>query len=308
MTLIVYVIDVFGWCNRSASVHSQKEQKLTIIKKPLQGQRVLVTRTKEQAGEMCDLLKAAGASPIELPMIQIIDPRDWQPVDQALTQINGYHWCIFTSVNVVERILQRMQTLKIAPYELNAVKIATVGPQTAKALQKAGVNVDLMPERYALQYIVQTILAKAQKGSDPLRGQKFLLLRPEGGRRTMIDDLVCRGASVDEVVSHQALPCSPEDAQSQAVVDMMQKGELHAITFTGSSTVNHFSRWLQQAAPDTWQSLVDPKTPAIRPILACIGPATGDAARSYGLHVGVQATKYTAEGLVEALKQTLFQK
>lgn len=275
---------------------------------PLRGQRVLVTRTREQAGALSSRLSAVGADPIELPMIRIEDPVDWQEVDRVLTLVHEgkwYDWAIFTSANVVQQVFRRMEMLGYARGDLNTVQIATVGPQTAIALEQAGVHVTLVPDHYALTDVVDLFRAEAQARGDSLEGKKILLLRPVGGRPTGVEELVQSGAQVDEVAVHRALPCLPNDAQSQAVVEMMRRGELAAVTFTGSSTVHHFVHWLQQAAPDIWQSLRATDAPARRPLFASIGPVTGDTVRSYGLPVGVEATEYTIEGLVKALEQTL---
>jgi uroporphyrinogen III methyltransferase/synthase len=290
---------------------AKEEQKLTMVENdalPLRGQRVLVTRTREQAGALSSRLRAVGADPIELPMIRIEDPVDWQTVDRALTLVHEgtwYNWAIFTSVNVVQQVFRRMETLGHARGDLNNVQIATVGPQTAMALERAGVNVTLVPGHYALTDVVDMFRVEAQARGDSLVGKKILLLRPVGGRPTVVEELVSSGAHVDEVAVHRALPCLPDDAQSQAVVKMLRRGELAAVTFTASSTVHHFVHWLQQAAPDIWQSLRDTDAPVLRPLMACIGPVTGDTVRSYGLPVGVEATEYTIEGLVKALEQTV---
>lgn len=272
---------------------------------PLRGQRVLVTRRREQAGALSSRLRAVGADPIELPMIRIEDPVDWQSVDQALTLIHEYDWVIFTSVNVVQQVFKRLRTLGYGLDDLNKVQIATVGPQTALALEQSGIKVSLMPGHYALSDVVDLFRAEAQARGDSLVGKKILLLRPQGGRPAVVEELVSSGAHVDEIAVHRALPCLPDTAESQAVVQMIRDGKLDAVTFTGSSTVHHFVSWMRQAAPDIWQSLIKADSPAMRPLMACIGPVTGDTVREYGMHLGLVATEYTVEGLVKALEQTL---
>src|SRR5579862_2172734 len=186
---------------------------------PLRGKRVLVTRTKEQAGALSRRLLAVGAEPIELPMIEIADPVDWQFVDRALTLVHEgkYDWTIVTSVNVVGQVLQRMETLGYARGDFNQVKVATVGPQTALALEQAGVKVSLVPDQYALSHVATAFRDLAREAGDSLVGKKILLLRPVGGRRAVVEELVSDGAMVDEVATHRALPCSPDTAESRAV-------------------------------------------------------------------------------------------
>jgi uroporphyrinogen III methyltransferase/synthase len=271
--------------------------------KNLQGKHVLVTRTAQQAGALCELLQAAEAVPIALPMIEITDPLDWQPVDKALTLVHEYDWLIFTSVNVVEQVFKRLGTLGYGLDGLKKVQIATVGPQTALALEEAGVRVELVPKKYALTHVVDAFRDLA--GEAGLAGKKFLLLRPVGGRREVVEELLHDGAIVDEVATHQALPLSPDTPESRAVVEMMKNGELDAITFTGSSTVQHFVSWMRQAAPEILQSFSDTGAKVQHPLLAAIGPVTGSTLGEYGLPLGVVATEYTIEGLVEALKLNL---
>lgn len=272
---------------------------------PLRGKRVLVTRTKEQAGALSRRLLAVGAEPIELPMIEIADPVDWQLVDQALTLIHECDWVIFTSVNVVQQVFKRLRTLGYAPADFNQVKVATVGPQTALALEQAGVKVSLVPDQYALSHVVTAFRDLAREAGDSLEGKKILLLRPVGGRPAVVEELVSDGAIVDEVATHRAQPCSPDTAESRAVVEMMRNGELAAITFTGSSTVHHFVSWMRQAAPEILKSLSDTGAPVKRPLLASIGPVTADTLSEYGLSGGICASEYTIEGLVKLLEQTL---
>lgn len=269
----------------------------------LRGQRVLVTRTQEQAGAFSTVLREAGFGPVELPMIRICDPLDWKAVDQALTRIhngNWYDWVICTSVNVVKHAFRRMQMLGYAPTDLNNVKIATVGPQTALELKHAGVHVELVPDHYALTDLVDSFRAR-----NTLEGKKILLLRPVGGRPTVVEEMIRSGASVDEIATHRALPSSPDTPESRAVVEMMRRGELQAVTFTGSSTVHHFVSWLTQAAPEMLQFFRETNAPVKRPLFASIGPVTADTLLEYGLPKDIVAKEYTIEGLTLALEVAL---
>lgn len=185
------------------------------------------------------------------------------------------------------------------------MKVATVGPQTAQALERAGVKVSLVPDQYALSHVVTAFRDLAREAGDSLAQKRILLLRPVGGRPAVVEELVSDGAMVDEVATHRALPCSPDTTESRAVVQMIRDGKLDAITFTGSSTVHHFVSWMRQAAPEMLQSLSETGAPMRRPLLAAIGPVTADTFSEYGLVGGIYASEYTIEGLVKLLELKL---
>src|SRR6266700_3103699 len=129
------------------------EQKVVV--QPLQGKRILVTRTREQAGTLSTRLQALGAVPIEFPTIRIVPPSDWTQFDGALHRFYGsgspaeqghaYDWLIFTSVNGVHIWLDRAQALGYDSSALAGVRVATIGPATAAALAHGGIVADLIP-------------------------------------------------------------------------------------------------------------------------------------------------------------------
>jgi uroporphyrinogen-III synthase len=238
----------------------------------LSGKRILITRPRSQAAELCDKLIAFGAQPIVFPTIEIAPPQDTSKLDQAISQLSHYDWIIFTSVNGVKAFWDRLDA--VGAGLVPALSIAAIGPATARALEQHSVKVNLIPEEYVAEAITKSI--------GDVKGQHILLPRADIAREALAIELAERGAIVDEVAAYRTLPATPDPiglAELQRGVD--------AITFTSSSTVRNFV------------SLVGKNTG--KAIIACIGPITLQTAIDCGFNVDVVATEYTMDGLVLAL-------
>lgn len=271
---------------------------------PLQGKRVLVTRTRDQAGVLSENLRAAGAMPVELPVIRIVPPEDWQPLDQALHALAEGHtcdWLIFTSANGVKMVLERMHALGLETAVLSSARIATIGPATAASLADYGLSAALVPEEYIAESVAEALRREAEQHRGTLAGQHILLARAAEARQVLVDKLEQAGAHVTVVVAYRTLPVEQDDERGREVIALLRQQRLDIITFTSSSTVHHFMHWLSQAAPDIAILLAYPGKQPARPLIACIGPITARTARDYGLEVGVEAREFTTAGLVEAL-------
>jgi uroporphyrinogen-III synthase len=247
--------------------------------KPLENKRILVTRPRAQAAELCDQLRAQGATPIVFPTIEIAPLTDFSELDRAIRELNTYHWIIFTSVNGVKALWNRLdlggasRNLRGLPPTLH---IAAIGPATARALQAHDITATLIPDEYIAEAILDNI--------GEVRGQRILLPRADIARETLALELQKRGAVVDEIAAYRTLPAQPDP---NGLIEL-QHG-VDVITFTSSSTVRNF---IALAGQDS----VLPHT-----LIACIGPITANTARELGLHVDIQATDYTMDGLVMAL-------
>lgn len=271
---------------------------------PLQGKHVLVTRTRDQAGVLSENLRAAGAMPVELPVIRIAPPEDWQPLDQALSALaegSTYDWLIFTSANGVKMVLERLRALGFEPALLNSTPIATIGPATASALAGYGLRAALVPDEYIAESVAAALRREAEQRGGTLAGQRVLLARAAEARQVLVDELEQAGAHVAVVAAYRTLPVEQDDERGREVIALLRQQRLDIITFTSSSTVHHFMHWLSQAAPDIAILLAYPGKQPARPLIACIGPITARTARDYGLEVGIEAREFTTAGLVEAL-------
>jgi uroporphyrinogen III methyltransferase/synthase len=249
--------------------------------RPLFGQRVLVTRTRQQASALSARLRALGAEAIELPTISISPPDDRTPLDRAIAEVSHYDWIIFTSVNGVGQFWEQLACAGLDARALYGVQLAAIGPATAARLGEYGLRADYMPD----EYVAEAIAA----GLGDVRGQRVLLPRADIARPALADLLRQNGATIVEVAAYRTLrPRMDADKLSRLLA------RVTVATFTSSSTVSNLAAMAQDAGLELPQALA-------QATIACIGPITAATARELGLQVTVVAKAYTIEGLVEAL-------
>jgi uroporphyrinogen-III synthase len=248
---------------------------------PLSGRRVVVTRPKEQAAELCRRLAELGARPICAAAIRIEPVADMGPLDDAIRDLGSFDWIAFTSANAVEVFKDRCALAGRTPAGLTA-KVAAIGTATAYALAEWGVAVDFQP----LQF-VGDVLARELPVAP---GQRVLLPRAEIARRDTVEILERRGAEVVDLPVYRTLP----EEIGACVMDEIRRG-VDAVLFTSESTVTHFLDAIRGRVPG------DALDTGVR--IACIGPVTAEAARARGLHVDAVASVHTTAGLLESLTE-----
>jgi uroporphyrinogen-III synthase len=311
--------------NRSSNM-SETSVKSDML--PLQGRRILVTRAREQASVLSDQVRALGAEPLEFPTIRIVPPREWEPLDHALARLfandteehSYYSWLIFTSANGVIFCCERIKQLGYDTQSLQHVRIAAIGPATAAALRRYGLSADLVPDAYIAESVAQALIEESKRHSETLNDKHILLPRAAEARDILITLLQEAGAQVDEIAAYRTLPVAKNDAQGHEILQRLLADQIDLITFTSSSTVRNFVRWLNTAL-DTGSYLfenADEDAQCITPLhaiarlegndlhqhrtrIACIGPITAQTARECGLKVDIEAQTFTITGLIEAI-------
>jgi uroporphyrinogen-III synthase len=284
--------------NRSSNM-SETSVKSDML--PLQGRRILVTRAREQASVLSDQVRALGAEPLEFPTIRIVPPREWEPLDHALARLfandteehSYYSWLIFTSANGVIFCCERIKQLGYDTQSLQHVRIAAIGPATAAALRRYGLSADLVPDAYIAESVAQALIEESKRHSETLNDKHILLPRAAEARDILITLLQEAGAQVDEIAAYRTLPVAKNDAQGHEILQRLLADQIDLITFTSSSTVRNFVRWLQ--------SVEAGKVMMHQTRIACIGPITARTARECGLKVDIEAQTFTITGLIEAI-------
>lgn len=252
--------------------------------RPLLGRRIAVTRAREQASELVRELEALGAEVVSAPTIRIEPLPDLEPLRRALARLAQYRWVVFTSQNTVPVVFDRLETWGLSLHDFTGRRIAAIGPATAEALAARGVRVDVLPEGYVAESLVEALAAH-----DDVRGARILIPRAETARDALPEGLRSRGAVVDVIPVYRTLPVLSDGA---SLAGEILAGRIDVVTFTASSTVRYFveSVGAEAAASGRFRG-------------AAIGPVTAATAREYGIPVTIEALEYTTAGLVDALVQ-----
>lgn len=254
------------------------------MKGTLADKTVWVTRARLQAAELSSLLRAHGARVVELPAIEIAPPADWTRLDAALDNLAGYDWLLFTSVNGVTFFFERL-SLRHSLEPLRGVRIGAIGPATAEAIRRRGLRVEVLPERFQAEGLVEAL----SKSAGQIRGKRFLVPRAEQARSVLPEALRRGGARVDVIAVYRAVV--PESTRSE-IGRAFSSAPPDIVTFTSSSTVRNF---VQLATPELLRQILD------RARVAVIGAITAETAEQLGLRVAICAQRFTIPDLVEAI-------
>ncbi len=245
---------------------------------PLFGKKVVVTRDHRQAAELAGPLGELGAEAILLPAIEIREPEDPEPLDQAIARMRTFDWLIFTSVNGVKYFMEHLDRSQRDLRALSSVKICAIGPATRAAVEALHLKVDLMPEEYVAESLVAAFT------DEHLNGRRILLPRAAVARDVVPKELERRGASVDVVEAYRTV--APAGLAEHASEVFARKPDW--ITFGSSSAVKNL--------------IAAAGAPALAHFkLASIGPVTSATIRENALNVDAEGAPYTMEGLLAAL-------
>jgi uroporphyrinogen III methyltransferase/synthase len=257
-------------------------------RRPLFGRRVVVTRARAQAGELSGQLERLGAEVLEFPTIEVRPPEDFGPLDDAVRELDSFSWLIFTSVNGVDAFVERLAhhglDLRAVP---RGARIAAIGPATAQRVREVGLRVDVVPEEFRAEALIESVTGES------LAGMRVLIPRARVAREILPDKLREAGA---EVVVPPAYESVPSSGGREKLAEELEAGGIDCVTFTASSTVENLVRAF--GAREAARLLSGTR-------VACIGPITADTARGHGLRVDAEAREYTIPGLVEAVLDLL---
>lgn len=248
-------------------------------RRPLFGKRIVVTRSRKQSSALSAKLRVLGADVYELPTIRVVPPENLVEFGELVRDAFQYDWLVFTSVNGVDAFFDMFYRLYDDSRSIGNVKIAAIGPATARRIKDFHLAVDLQPKEFVSEAIIDELL---EFGS--VENLKFLLARAQGARDVLLKRLSELGAIVDEAIAYRTIP---ETTDAEGGLERFRTEGADMITFTSSSTVENFLA-LQVPLPESLKT-------------ASIGPITSDTMRKNGLTVGVEAARYDLDGLVDAI-------
>ncbi|RMG70661.1 MAG: uroporphyrinogen-III C-methyltransferase [Nitrospirae bacterium] len=249
-------------------------------KKPLFGQRVLLTREHSTAVEK---LEELGAEIIQFPTIKIVPPESWDELDRAIQRIDNYHWIVFTSQNGVSWFFHRYFELGNDIRDLKGLKVCAVGERTAESLKQRGIRVDLVPEKFRAEGLVE-----AFGGAESVKGLRILLPRAEVAREVFPEKMRALGAQVDVVTTYRAVKPS---SHARRLKRFLSEGKITVATFTSGANFKNFCEMIGDDVMELLKGV----------IIAVIGPVTKKAVEEKGLKVHIMPERATMDALVEAI-------
>jgi uroporphyrinogen III methyltransferase / synthase len=244
---------------------------------PLFGQRVVVTRDRRQASDLADPLESLGAEALLLPAIEIREPSNPKPLDDAIARLESYDWLIFTSANGVRYFIDALDK---SARDLRSLKsrICAIGPATKAAVEALHLKVDLVPKEYVAESVVEEFV------QENLQFRRILLPQAAVARDLVPSELARRGATVDVVEAYRTVAPADLAERARAILDRKPNW----ITFTSSSTVTNF---IAAAGSEVLGQIK----------IASIGPITSETLRAHNIEPTVEARPHTIGGLVGAL-------
>jgi len=248
-------------------------------RRPLLGKRIIVTRAREQAGQLSSRLREAGAEVFEAPAIKIVSRTDSPAVKAAIARIAEFDWVVVTSVNGVRYLFEALDAAGLDARTLGGKKLAAIGPATAQALRDRGLRADAVPEEFKAEGLVEAM------GDTSVKGRKILIARAEEARDVLPEELRHKGAEVTIAPVYSSI--MPPDA-TENLKRIFVKKRPDMIAFTSSSTVKNFMKMAEGKNLDG----ID---------IASIGPITSETIRGFGLKIAVQPAEYTIPMLVDAI-------
>lgn len=265
--------------------------------RPLFGQTVIVTRTRQQASELSARLSILGAKILEIPTIELQPPEaaQWPAIDRALQQIPSYDWIVFTSANGVHAAWKRLRHLGLDARHFPADRhVAAVGDATARALEDIGIYPNLVPEKFTGDALAAAIGEKINNQKSQIKNPRFLLLRADIARPVLREELAKIGQVDDVPIYHTVRPDHLPAEALAAIAELASHPASAWITFTSAST-----------AANLWELLPPDHRQAVAGIRrASIGPITSEALRKLGKGEwgpSVEAAPHNLDGLVAAL-------
>jgi uroporphyrinogen III methyltransferase/synthase len=259
-------------------VVKEREKINWFEKRPLFGKRIVVTRTREQAGELSKALRDLGGDVVELPTIRIELPEDRQGFAEMVTHAHEYDWLVFTSPNGVEKFFDAFFATYDDARSLGNPRIAAIGAGTAAKIREYRFAVDLIPERFVAEGLIDAFKKES------VENLTMLWVKAAESREVVGDGLVALGAIVDECIAYRTVPETEDPTGAKA--KLAEEGA-DLITFTSGSTVDHFF-----ALGLDWPEGC---------VAGSIGPVTSSTLRKHGMPPAFEANPHDIPGLVNAI-------
>jgi uroporphyrinogen III methyltransferase/synthase len=249
-------------------------------KRPLLGQNIVVTREKSHAIDTIKRIEELGGNVIPFPTIKLEEITPNKELEESIRNINKYSYIVFTSVTGVNIFFNKFLELKDIR-TLAGIKIAAVGSKTANAIKKYGIKVDIIPERFAAEDLIDKLKEVLTKED------KVLIPRGKLGRRELVEEL-SKVSLVHEIIIYDTVKSKESKDE---MISRIEDLDSYYLLFTSPST---FTNFIEILGDDSSWVLEKGK-------IISIGPITTKTIEEKGYKVYKQAETYTVEGILELL-------
>jgi uroporphyrinogen-III synthase len=253
----------------------------------LQGKKILVTRAKAQASALSLQIMKNNGVPVEMPLITCKSISDKKAIHKAIEELHTYDWLVFTSKNGIDFFFDEIDK-KIGGIVIpTTCKIAVVGKKTEEIIENYRVKVDLIPENFVAESLLESLLKVVKKD------EKVLIPRGNLARNIIQENLRNNGIDVTDLVVYENIV---ESKSKQRLLSAIENQEIDIVTFTSSSTVDNFVQLLEGT---NWRKYID------HIIFASIGPITSRTMIKHQLPVHIEPEEYTLHGMLNSIMDKL---
>lgn len=242
------------------------------MKRPLFGEKVIVTRPKDSMGTLADRLKDLGAEVIEYPCIETVE------IESEISDIKAFDMITFSSKTAVEIFFNKLFESGKDVRALGNIKIGAVGTQTAAALKTYGIIADLIPQIFDGAHLGKLVAASIAKD------EKVLVLNALKTNGELEEALQTAEINFKAVPLYDTVYTNPD---SEEVKSQIEDKEVNWVMFTSASTVHGFVKSIEGLNINNIKAL-------------CIGEQTLKVAKEYGFKCEV-SDKATITSMLDKL-------
>ena len=257
-----------------------------MVELSLNQKNIIITRSKDKISDIKKLFTNKGAKIFDFPAIDVGYPDDLNPLDDALSEINDFHWIIFSSSNGIKYVDERLRNFNTSLKECSKkIKIAVVGKKTSLTLGELGIEADFVPPEFVAESLIENF---------PISGYGLKVFLPRvqtGGRNLIADEFRNSGSRVVEVAAYETR--CPDSIPIETIKAITER-KVDAIVFSSGKTASNSSYLLKKEFGEEWLKLLDDAK------LLTIGPQTSKTCEQFFGRVDREALKYTFEGLLDA--------
>jgi len=193
---------------------------------PLAGRGIVVTRPRDHAPGLAELIQRAGGTALVFPAIEIEDLADLRPILGLIDRLDEFDLAIFISPSAVHKALNLVRSRRGGKRWPPRLRAAAVGRGSRRELERQGFEDVVAPSAHADS---EALLALPELTE--VAGRRIVIFRGDGGRELLGDTLAARGAMVEYAECYRR---TRPRADSAPLLSAWARGGVDAVTVSSS--------------------------------------------------------------------------